>query len=126
MAYNTKNRQQLLEIIKNQKDRYIAIDEINATLEKQNIKMSLSTIYRYIDYLQEENLVSQYIDVNDKKSYFRYIGDNPDCKQHLHLKCTQCGITIHLPPDALNQDNTQDFKIEYNSSIINGICKNCQ
>ncbi len=115
-----------MEFIKSQRDKYVTINEINAELERQSIKMSLSTIYRYMDYLETEQLISKHIDANEKKSYFRYTGDNPACKEHLHLKCNNCGITIHLPADILENANIHNFKIEYDSSVIVGICEDCQ
>ncbi|ONI44913.1 hypothetical protein AN641_05370 [Candidatus Epulonipiscioides gigas] len=126
MVYNTKNRQKILELIKNQQDRYVSIDDISISLENQDIKISLSTIYRYIDYLVKENLISKHIDTDAKKSYFRYIGDDLSCKEHLHLKCKTCGTTIHLPEGLIKKENINNFKIEYDASVITGVCENCQ
>ncbi|ONI39889.1 hypothetical protein AN640_00375 [Candidatus Epulonipiscium fishelsonii] len=125
MRYNTQNRQLILEYIKKNKDKYVSINDIQQELLTQGKNINKSTIYRYIDQLLNEQLILKHI--GEKKSSFQYIGNNKSCHTHLHMKCKQCGLTVHLPTDLLTSvEVINQFKIEYETSIVQGICNLCQ
>ncbi len=124
MAYNTQNRQLILEYIK--QDKYISVNDIHQELLHQGRKISVSTIYRFLDYLEKERLIIRHIDPSTKRACFAYVGDNHMCQQHLHMKCRECGLTVHLPAELLSQtEELHQFKVEYDSSIIQGTCNIC-
>ncbi len=125
MAYNTQNRKLILEYIK--QDKYVSVSDIYNELTNRGKKINKSTIYRYIDYLEQEKLIIRHIDTNTKKTYLQYVGDNQTCRGHLHMKCKECGLTVHLPTDLLTKtEELHEFDVEYDTSIIQGTCKICK
>ncbi|ONI39762.1 hypothetical protein AN639_05740 [Candidatus Epulonipiscium fishelsonii] len=125
MRYNTQNKQLILEYIKKNKDKYVSVNDIQQELINQGNNINKSTIYRYIDQLLSEKLILKY--TAEKKAYFKYIEDNESCHTHLHMKCKRCGLVVHLPTDLLSSiEESNQFKVEYETSIVQGICNLCQ
>jgi len=123
MTYNTKQKDIILDYLKNNKDKCLTINEIYNELVKTN-NIGLTTIYRFLNKLENENIIKKYVD--QKEATYQYI-NNDECKNHIHLKCLKCNRIIHLDcHDAVNL--SKHIKEEHNFNIdstIFGICKEC-
>lgn len=124
MTYNTKQKDIILNYLKENKDKCLTSNEIYDYLKKDN-KIGLTTIYRFLNKLENENLIKKY---NDKKeATYQYI-DSDECKNHIHLKCMKCNCVIHLECNEATS-LTKHIQDEHNFNIdstIFGICKECQ
>ncbi len=130
-SYKTKNRQQILEFLKMQKDRSISVSEIKANMEQNGYEVNLSTIYRYMDKLVEEGSVMKYTSKKGEKSGFQYIEPEHNCHCHLHLQCIQCGKIMHLNCCFMEEiemhiKEYHGFTIQCDNSILYGMCQDCQ
>lgn len=130
-GYKTKNRQQILEFLKMQKDRSISVSEIKANMEKIGYEVNLSTIYRYMDKLVEEGSVMKYISEKGEKAGFQYVEPAHDCHAHLHLQCLKCGKILHLTCCFMEEiqmhiEEHHGFTIQCDRSILYGICQDCK
>ena len=123
MTYNTKQKDIILNYLIENKDKCLTSNQIYEYLKKDN-KIGLTTIYRFLNKLESENLIRKYTD--KKSATYQYI-NNDECKNHIHLKCIKCNSIIHLECDeALNL--SKHIKDEHNFNIdstIFGICKEC-
>ncbi len=121
---NTKNRQLILEFLKQQKSP-ITADEIYFSL-KNNSHISLSTIYRILSLLCEHNLVLKNSS-NNGKSYYQL-----NSMQHSHnLTCKLCNKVVHLPHCPMEKiegdiGKNTNYKILSHSLEFIGICPECQ
>ncbi len=130
-GYKTKNRQQILEFLKMQKDRSISVSEIKENMKKTGCEVNVSTIYRYMDKLVEEGSVMKYISKEGEKAGFQYIEPEHNCHGHLHLQCIKCGKIIHLNCCFMEEiqrhiENHHGFMIQCDHSILYGICQECK
>ena len=124
-SYNTKQKELILKIIKKQKNKFTVKDIYN----KLNNSVGLTTIYRFIDKLVLDNVLTKNIDT-DNITYYQYL---EQCEQenHFYLKCDKCGCMIHIDCDCIN-DLTSHILKKHNfipnkkKIIINGICNNCE
>ena len=123
-TYNTKQKNIILNLLKSQK-REFTIMEI---YEKTNRKVGLSTIYRLVDKLVDDNIISKNISKNNK-AYYQYLST---CSKdnHFYLKCKSCGLVIHIDCDCIQDlffhiSSNHDFMIDKKQIIINGLCKDC-
>ncbi|MEG1621478.1 MAG: transcriptional repressor, partial [Oscillospiraceae bacterium] len=100
-------------------------------LERNDNSVNLTTIYRYLDKLVLQGLISKYTDDTGKKSTYRYVGENSFCHEHLHLQCSTCGKVIHLDCEFMNElmdhiTQSHGFDIRCDKSILYGKCKSCK
>lgn len=129
--YKTKNRQQILEFLKMQKNCSVSVSEIKANMEKNGYEVNLSTIYRYMDKLVEEGSVMKYLSEKGEKAGFQYVEPTHDCHAHLHLQCIKCGKIIHLNCCFMEEiqmhiEKHHGFTIQCDHSILYGVCEDCK
>lgn len=124
MSYNTKQKDLILDIIKNKKITF-TIKDIYNDLNKE---VGLTTIYRFIEKLEKDNLVTKEIN-EDNITYYQYL-ERCNHDNHFYLKCEKCKNVIHIDCDCINElynhiKNEHEFKLNKEKIIINGICKKC-
>lgn len=121
---NTKQRQIILDELMGNKCHPTA-DEIYAEVRKKLPRVSLSTIYRNLDFLQRDGKIRA-IDVGGEQRRYDYITDD-----HLHIRCVQCGRIEDIrvdPPDCIIEECAQctDFEVLGCNYDIYGICPECK
>ena len=123
MSYSTKQKDLILNIIKS-KNKEFTIKDIYNELEG----VGLTTVYRLVDKLVEENVISKTIG-KDNNTYYRYLG-KCNHNNHFYLKCNQCGILEHIDCDCITDlwshiFKEHKFKPDTENIVINGLCKKC-
>ena len=123
-TYNTKQKELILNLIKSNKKEF-TIKEIYNELDK---KVGLTTIYRLVDRLIEENRINKNIG-KDNITYYQYMEECNE-KNHFYLKCNNCGQLIHVDCNCIEKLSNHLFEehrfVPMNENvIINGICKEC-
>lgn len=124
MVYRTKQKDKLVEIIKDF-DHEFTIKEIYDFLDGS---VGLTTIYRLVDKLVNEGKINKTIN-NNNVTYYQYLGVCQH-KNHFYLKCDICSKLEHVDCDCITDlwehiYNNHEFKPSKGQIIINGICKKC-
>ena len=122
--YETKQKDIISNCIKDHKE--FTINEIYDELKG---KVGLTTIYRKVDSLVENNKVKKYIG-KDNVTYYQYLCDC-DKSNHFYLKCDKCGNLEHVDCDCINElsehiSKNHEFELNKQNIVINGLCKNCK
>ena len=125
MSYNTKQKDLILEIVKKKKTSF-TIKDIYNDLNKE---VGLTTIYRFIEKLEKDNLVTKEIN-EDNITYYQYL-EKCEHNNHFYLKCEKCKNLTHIDCDCINElynhiNSEHKFKLNKEKIIINGICNKCQ
>ena len=130
MAYNTKQRELILNVMKNATGHLTAQD-ITKAISEEGYNVGSATIYRYLDKLVESGEVRKYIVEEGKSACYQYVGHNHDCRQHYHLKCSRCGKLLHVECEYL--DNVEAHILKHHGFVLNnektvlyGICSECR
>lgn len=123
-VYNTKQKDIIINCIKNKKHEFTIKDIYN----ELNESVGLTTIYRLIDKLISENVINKSIS-KDNITYYQYL-DKCEEENHFYLKCEKCGTLIHIDCDCINDLSNHifknhNFKPNKENIIIKGLCKNC-
>lgn len=123
-SYNTKQKDLILNVIKNQKHEFTIKD----IYKELNESVGLTTIYRLVDKLIDENVLDKYIS-RDNITYYQYLKEC-DEENHFYLKCDRCGNLVHIDCDCvgdLSNHILQKHKFKPNKEhiIINGVCEKC-
>lgn len=131
ISYKTKQRQIILNFLKNNKTNHITAEDIMEHLRDQNTPVGKSTIYRYLDILIKDNIVKKYTIDKISSACYQYISENNECDIHYHLRCTICGKLFHVQNILFNDISNVllkdfDFKLDNSKTVLYGICKECQ
>ena len=123
--YTTEQRILLEKYFMDNEDKFVSSKDILEYMKDNDCKIGLTTIYRFLKLLEEENKVRT--EVKDHTKYYQYI--NANCCNHFHLKCKKCGKIQHLDCEEFEQvtkhiKEEHHFALDYNT-IIYGICEKC-
>ncbi|SDL39246.1 Fur family transcriptional regulator [Halarsenatibacter silvermanii] len=120
----TKQRKAILEVLKNT-DSHPTADEIYEEVKKEIPNISLGTIYRNLNVLEEmdEIMVLDY-----GSTHSRFDGCS---KNHYHFHCSECEEIYDLDmkvQDELNSSVEDNFPFEVNKHRLEfyGLCPDCQ
>lgn len=127
-TYKTKNKEIIYMILLKNIGKSLSVKDITKILEKKKIKIGISSIYRILNKLENENKLHIIIRANGEKTYELLL---EDCKDHLHVKCKVCGNIYHIKCDKLfnilkHIEDDHGIKIDSLKSIISGKCKKCE
>ena len=123
--YKTEQRKLIKDYLIINKEKFVNVEEILQYMNKHNQIVGLTTIYRFLNLLEENNNVRT--EIRNHTKYYQYITN--ECSNHFHLKCKKCGKTIHLNCkefEKVNQHIKKEhkFNLDYNT-IIYGTCNSC-
>ena len=97
IQYKTKNKQLLLEYLRETAGRHVTVQDICDHFKAQGQSMGTTTVYRQLERMVEEGSVHKYFVEGSNAAYFEYV-DHNHCGEHacFHCKCEKCGELIHL------------------------------
>ena len=122
-TYQTKQRKQLLELFEKNESRRLSIEEIIEALGED--APGKSTVYRLVKKLEEEGELCRFTREGASKAEYQLCGVHC-CSEHLHIKCTDCGLLIHLGPEAQEAlTKSTGFVIDDLHSMLYGKCAAC-
>ena len=126
-GYRTRQRDTILELLKNNTDRHLSADEIADNLKKSGSSVGTTTVYRYLEKLYSEGIVRKYSADKDKA---RYTYAEKECREHFHLKCTECGGLFCADCEFLSGlcshiKEDHGFAIAPSKTIFYGVCDKC-
>lgn len=122
--YNTKNKEELLKIIKSQRKEFTIND-----IYKETKNIGLTTVYRFIDELIKEETIIKVND-NTKKTKYQYL-EKCQNSNHFYLKCNICGRVTHIDCKCIKELsdhilNKHRFITDKKNIMIKGTCQNCK
>lgn len=128
--YKTKQREIILDLLKDNNERHLTADEVILHLREQNTPVGKATVYRYLDCLVEQGIIRRYIVPEGKGSCYQYIAENTACHKHYHFKCEKCGRLFHVECEYLDGIaehvyNDHRFQIDNSKTVYYGICGEC-
>ena len=118
-TYITKQKIQIIELLKNNKNKHMTADDMLFLLTAQKINVSRATLYRYLDVL-----------VSTGKACYQYIDNTTKCKEHFHLVCTECGKLQHMECSHVEDiikhvEKEHHFLVDPGRVVFYGICSEC-
>lgn len=126
MTYNTEKRTELLNYLKSCNGRAMTVDEICGAILTDG--RGRSTVYRLISRLVDEGSLRRISDGKTRRVTYQYIYSG-SCAEHLHLKCKECGMLIHLDDVTSHILEKRIMKREGfmldEGALLYGICERC-
>ena len=130
--YNTKQRELLLDYFKTVSGVHVTAGDVCEYFRSHGAQIGQSTIYRQLESLVDEGIVSKYIIGGNSPACFEYAGAD-GCKASgvcFHCKCEKCGKVLHLRDEELadiQSHLTADFhfKLDPMRTVFYGLCEKC-
>ena len=91
MTYITGKRERIIELL-NARGEPMTLEEICAELLPDG--HGRSTVYRLVSSLTKEGALRRESDRATRRVTYEYI--KGECSEHLHLRCLDCGVLLHL------------------------------
>lgn len=107
-------------------EKHFEAETLVFALRSRNYKISRATVYRTLELLVDCGLFKKLQFRNNSWLYEPSL----EASMHDHFKCLKCGKIIEFYDEKLSRihetlENEFDFKIEFYSHLLYGICKNC-
>lgn len=130
MPYQTSQRTQLHNFLKEHPHSYFTVKQLAQALSCKGADISVSAIYRNLSSLIESGIIKKSVKKNSREAYFRYIASD-SCQDKIHIACSKCGKIFHMNPTLSNLMQEQlmqqnGFVLDTSKTVISGICKECQ
>jgi len=105
--------------------RHATVDEIYGRIQEVAPTISLATVYRTVNFLEEMNLVDSAEIQGD--TVYEIAPERP----HHHLICCRCGGVITLTGDDFRDlichlEEAYGFQAEIRHLTLSGICADCR
>lgn len=105
--------------------RHATVDEIAAHVQRTMPDLSLSTVYRTLEALDEVGLVT-HAHLHHGAPTYHAVDDDP----HLHLVCTSCGAVgqhpVGIALDLAEAVRSRDgFRVDLAHLVLHGRCAGC-
>lgn len=129
-GYKTRQRELILRLLTENRQRHLSVDEVVDYLREQHSPVGKSTVYRYLDRLVEQGCVRRYFLEEGRGACYQYSEGTEACKVHFHLKCTVCGQLLHLECNQLEQISEHvrmrhHFIVDHTKTVLYGLCQSC-
>ncbi|MCR4601239.1 MAG: transcriptional repressor [Clostridia bacterium] len=131
--YKTKQYDELLKYVRSIPGTHFTVGDIHNHMKEQGKSIGATTLYRHLDRMVDEGLVSKFnIDPRTPACY-EYTGneDNTGEEACYHMKCEVCGKLIHLHCEMIPELGEHlfqhhGFKIDPLRTVFYGICEDCR
>lgn len=121
-TYQTKARKLILDTLSENSDERLSIDDILHRMGES--APGKSTLYRQMKLMCDEGLAHRFSG-DDGASLYQLAGKGC-CSEHLHLKCIECGLLLHLDDRAQSElCRGTGFVIDDGISMLYGRCARC-
>lgn len=129
-TYKTEGRKKIMDILRQSGGVPLSVPQIEGKLKEGGSPLNKTTIYRYLDKLEDSGDVVKYAGDEGRKALFQLVDRKHRCDQHLHLKCVECGALLHLDGPTMSTLAEQvytehGFMIQCRNSVIYGLCQEC-
>ncbi len=130
--YKTKQREMLLGYLETVPGVHFTAGDVCAYFRSRGAAIGQATVYRHLERLVDEGLVSKYVIDGSSPACFEYLGEDShaDAAVCFHCKCVGCGALIHLHCEELEEirDHLLDrhsFRLDPMRTVFYGLCERC-
>lgn len=124
MKTRTRSQVKILDLLKTL-NRAISAQDLYLELRNNQQNMGLATVYRALEALKLDGLVTVRTLTNGESLY------SPVQQDQHHLTCLNCGASIPIPQCPVHElerqlERSHHFKVYYHTLEFFGLCQQCQ
>ena len=130
-GYKTRQKEIVLNYFTANAEVHTTAAQAVAQLHAEGYNIAPSTVYRCMERLENEGVLRKYIIDESSAACWQYVGEDNQCRNHFHLKCTGCGELIHADCDYLDTLaghvlEHHGFEIDNLKTVFYGLCEACR
>lgn len=127
--YKTKQQAIIRDYLKNKKDDYVTVSQIEKHLKENHCSVGLTTIYRHLEKMEQDGIVTRLKVDGQSGACFQYI-ENSDDENCFYIKCEKCGEVSKMECHHLSElyshvEDDHHFKINTKKTVFYGKCQKC-
>ena len=130
--YRSKHYDTILNYLESAPGRHFTIDELHDALNGLGHPIGSTTIYRHLNRMLDEGLISKYSVDPGTPACYEYIrvATPEEITNCYHCKCEVCGRLIHLRCEEISEfaehlRTEHGFTLNPMRTVLYGICKDC-
>ena len=130
-AYQTRQHDELLTYLKSTSGQHLTVNDVLVYFKTKGINIGTTTIYRQLEKMVNQGIVTKYIIDHESPACFEYVGTNSHHEGGCyHCKCEKCGKLVHMHCEEIPQlqkhvKEHHGFIIDPLRTVFYGICENC-
>lgn len=125
MEYSTRSKKRILEFFSSFPQSSFTLSDI--ILHCDDIPKS--SVYRIVDCLERDGDV-RVVGVSDKRERLYQISNRMSCPNHMHIRCTVCGKTMHIDEKtSVEIESLLEQRFGYcdcYATVFKGKCSECR
>ena len=130
-TYNTKQKNAILDCLAGQREQSLTVDGVCAALAARGAQISRSTVYRRLEELCREGVITRFAPEEGKSVTYRFIGADCGADCHFHLICTDCGAVAHthcheMEHLLVHMVGEHGFAVDERKTVLYGKCAKCR
>ena len=127
--YKTRQKESILYCIRENADSYITIQELSEQLAEHGEKIGLTTIYRNLDKLEQEQAITKVSIEGRNGVCYRYLAEHKACIL-FYMKCEGCGNLVHIDCPELQKlyehiSEEHHMSLNPGKTMFYGRCEQC-
>ncbi|MBQ4486715.1 MAG: transcriptional repressor [Oscillospiraceae bacterium] len=131
MQYKTKQRELIIEFLRSSTDGHVTVNDVCGFLRDENHSVGQATVYRQLEKMVDEGIVTKYIIDQGSPACFEYAANSHVHGTCFHAKCDKCGKLFHISCDELEQlgehlEEHHGFRINPLRTVFYGTCSSCR
>lgn len=121
MSYKNSKQRELIMNYMHGLHGHVKAEEIFESLNKEDKKISLATVYRNLGILEKMHEIKKIALPHDGFVY------DKTCEPHYHFYCERCNTLydIEMPYELELNTRVQDHRVSDHEIVFKGVCKNC-
>lgn len=129
--YKTRQRDELRNYLQSIPGQHITAADICEYFKNSGKPMGMATVYRQLESLVDQGIVTKYNIDAGSPACFEYMGSHLSEDTCYHCKCQVCGKLIHMHCDELSELQKHilehhDFAIDPLRTVFFGTCRECR
>lgn len=128
--YKTKQKEAIQKCVELHADGYVTVNDISDYLKENQFSVGTTTIYRNLETMEEEGIVTRLNVDGESGTCFKFIHPGDNSNDYFFIKCEKCGeVTIvechHLSElyDHVCEDHY--FTVNSEKTMFYGKCGKC-
>ena len=129
-VYRTHQKTAIMAFLKEHREELLNPESIREGLSQKGIRVSMVTVYRYLDKLCDDGEVLRLSSADGKRSLYRYAGMDEKDFSHGRMICLRCGKLLPLECSLLETfyehvQKEHGCRLDYGKTVLYCVCPDC-
>lgn len=129
-GYQTHQKKAITAYLREHNAELLTPENIRQGLAESGVRVSLVTVYRFLDHLCDSGAVTKVSSTDGKRSLYRYSALDSKDYSHGRMICLNCGKLLPLECSLLETfyehvQKEHGCRLDYGKTVLYCICPDC-